>query len=152
MQLFDCRMCKTKNPWRSIGAHFEDGATSMSFAFLAITPTNAFTPEGHDDGALWLSHVEDPKSLMLCWHSHYTHWNRLCTHNYCIQWIANSLLTSNIAFLSIIICIQKPCGLWISDQPLSTWAEWEMMWPYHIPALSAANLWHVDHFTSFWLI
>jgi len=65
-----------------------------------------------------------------------------------MQWIAYWLLASNIAFLSIIICIQKHCGLSISDQPLSTWSEWEMTWPYQIPALSAGNLRHVDYLTS----
>jgi len=69
-----------------------------------------------------------------------------------MQWMVYSLLISNIVFLSIIICIQKLCGLSISDQAPSMLSEWEMRSPYHIPALSAGNLRHVDHSTSFWII
>jgi len=85
---------------------------------------------------------------MLCWRSHWSHHNRLRTVNNCTQPDGYKLLTSNIAFVSIIICIQDLCYLSMSDQPLSTSSEWEMMWPHHIPALSASNLRHIEHFTS----
>jgi len=62
----------------------------------------------------------------------------------CMVIIANECSVS-----SIIICIQKFCGLSISDQPLSTLSEWWMMRPYHIPALLAGNFHHVDLFTSY---
>jgi hypothetical protein len=48
-------------------------------------------------------------------------------------------MTSIIAFVSIIVCIQEFCYLSYFDQLLSTLSEWEMTWPYHIPALSAGN-------------
>jgi len=43
MQPFDCRICKTKNCGRSVDAIWKGGATSVSFAFLAITPTDTFS-------------------------------------------------------------------------------------------------------------
>ena len=57
-------------------------------------------------------------------------------------------MTSSIAFVSIIVCIQEFCYLSLSDQLLSTLSECGMTWPYHIPALLAGNQRHVDHFTS----
>jgi len=60
-----------------------------------------------------------------------------------------ALLTSNIAFVCIVICIQEFCYVSITDQLLSMLSEWEMTSTYHIPVLSAGNLQHVDHFTSF---
>jgi len=47
------------------------------------------------------------------------------------------------------MCIHKLCCGLISEQPLSKVFEWEMTWPNHVPVLSAGNLRHVDHFTSF---
>ena len=57
MQPFKCRMCKTKHGGCSFEARFQDGARSMSFAFLAITPTNTLTLERQDNGALLLMNV-----------------------------------------------------------------------------------------------
>jgi len=87
--------------------------------------------------------------MTLCWLSHWPHWNHLPTLNHCVQSIAYLLLSSNIAFLGIIHCIQMLCGLSISVQPPSVLSEWGMKWPCHIPALLAGNLGHVDYFTSF---
>jgi hypothetical protein len=88
-------------------------------------------------------------SLTLRWCSHSSHRNSLCKLNNCMQSIKYTVLTSIIAFVCIIVCIQQFCYLSIIDPLRSTLSEWEMMWPYHIPALSAGNWWHVDHFTSF---
>jgi len=64
--------------------------------------------------------------------------------------IIYTLLTSDIVFVCIIVCIQEFCCLSFSDQLLSTLCEWEMTWPYHIPAHSASNSWYIHHFTGFW--
>jgi hypothetical protein len=68
-----------------------------------------------------------------------------------MQPIKYTVLTSIIAFVCIIDCIQEFCYLSIFDQGLSTLSEWKMTW-YHIPALSAGNWRHVAHFTIFWQI
>jgi len=69
-----------------------------------------------------------------------------------MQLIIYTLLTSNIVFVCIIVCIQEFCYLTISDQLLSKLSEWEMMWPYLIPTLSASNSRQVDPITIFWEI
>jgi len=89
------------------------------------------------------------KWLTLHWRSHQSHRNSLCTLNNCMQRIKYTVMRSIIAFVCIIVCIQEFCYLSIFDQLLSTLSEWEMTCPYYIPALSAGNWWHVDHFTSF---
>jgi len=66
-----------------------------------------------------------------------------------MQRIIYTVLTPIIAFVCIIVCIQEFCYLSISDRLLSMLSEWEMTWPYDIPALSAGNWRHVDHITSF---
>jgi hypothetical protein len=40
----------------------------------------------------------------------------------------------------------------MSNQPLATLSYSAMMGPYDIPVLSAGNVLHVHHFTSFWEI
>jgi hypothetical protein len=92
------------------------------------------------------------KSLTLRWCQHQSRQNILSTLNNCMQWIKYAVMTSIIAFVCIIVCIQEFCYLSIFDQPLSTLSEWAMTWPYHIPALSAGDGRHVGHFTSFWQI
>ena len=56
-----------------------------------------------------------------------------------MQPIIYSLLTSSIAYVCVIVCIQEFCYLSIFDQLLSTLSEGEMTWPYHIPALWPAH-------------
>jgi len=89
------------------------------------------------------------KLLTLRWPSHQSHQNSLRTLNNCMQRIKYKAMTSIIAFVCLIVCIQVFCHLSIFDPLLSTLTEWEMTWPYHILALSAGNWRHVDHFTSF---
>jgi hypothetical protein len=89
------------------------------------------------------------KSLTLHWHSHYSQQNSLCTPNNCMQRIKSAVMTSIMACVCIIVCIQEFCYISMFNQLLSTISEWEMTWPCHIPALSAGNWRHVDHFTSF---
>jgi len=101
---------------------------SKSFACFAITPTYTFTLDRYDNAAHWLPNLYDLKSLTLCWRSHWSHWNSLCTFNNCMQPIIYSVLTSSIMFVCIIVCIQEFCYLSITDQLLSTLSEWEMMW------------------------
>ena len=52
MQPLDCQMCNTNICGLAVEAHFESGAMSVSFALLAITPTNTFTLEGQGNRAL----------------------------------------------------------------------------------------------------
>jgi hypothetical protein len=89
------------------------------------------------------------KILTLCWHSHESHWYCLCTLNNSMQPIIFTLLTSYIAFLCIIFCIQEFCYGSIPDQLLSTLSGWEMPSPNHSPAHLAGNLCHLDHFSIF---
>jgi len=62
-QPLDIARCQARNPWGSVGTHFLNSAMSMLFLFSAITPTNTFTLEWADNGALWFLNVYDLRSL-----------------------------------------------------------------------------------------
>jgi len=68
--------------------------------------------------------------------------------NNCIFIIILPLLTANVSFLWILSCIQKLCGLSISDPLLQMLSEQWMTQRCHIPAHSAGTLPHVDSSTN----
>jgi hypothetical protein len=137
----DCPWYKANNCWCSVNAQFWEGATSMSIAVLVIPAANTFTVKGRNNPALWLSIMKHWKWLTLHWRIFLDGetTNSHPTVNHCMQRIVYMLLTSGIEFLIIFVSIQKLCGLAISDQCSCRLCEWEMTWPYRVPALSAGN-------------
>jgi len=53
-QNFDYQTHKTKNRWRIIDMHFQDGSTSMSLSIVPIQFANTITLEGCDYAAVCL--------------------------------------------------------------------------------------------------
>jgi len=58
---------KTKNRWRSVDAHFEDGAGSVFHSLLPIKDANALIMCIHYHVAFLLPDFQDQKSLTLSW-------------------------------------------------------------------------------------
>jgi len=80
VQPFNMARCKAQNHWCSINDHFLDGAMSMSFAFLAIMPTNTFFLAQADNTALWFSNISDFRFWMFRWMSFlgWGNWHVIC--------------------------------------------------------------------------
>jgi len=56
-----------KNGWCCIAADFQELFVISWLAFLPTKAANTFIMEWHRCIAIWLSRMEDPKTLMLCW-------------------------------------------------------------------------------------
>jgi hypothetical protein len=68
-QHLDYTRCNTQNCWRSVDAHFQTGAGTMSQSVLRITAANMLILSISRTGALELYKMQHSKSLTLCWHS-----------------------------------------------------------------------------------
>ena len=58
---------KTKNRWRSVDAHFQDGAGSLILSFLTWKAANTSFMNGCNQSPLRLPKMRSEKSLTLCW-------------------------------------------------------------------------------------
>jgi len=68
-QPLDYTRCNTQNRWRSVDAHFQCGAVTMSRSLLLRTAANTLIMDTCHSRALGLYTMRCPKSLTLCWHS-----------------------------------------------------------------------------------
>jgi len=125
MQPFDCQMCKMKNCWCCIDAHFLDGATSVSCAIGTITLTNSFTLEWRDNAVLWLLNLKDWKSLTLHWH-----WFIRLGNDKQSSYTRSLYATNRIVVIDVQYCVSNYCclhpeALW----PLDFWSpSIHVMW------------------------
>jgi len=73
--------CETWNRWRSVDAHFHDGAGSMLLLLLPIKEANTSVMTSCNQCPVWLPRMQDLKSLMLRSCS-FPGWGRelLCTY------------------------------------------------------------------------
>jgi hypothetical protein len=62
---------KTKNCWRSVDPHFQNGAVTMSLAVLPIKAVSTTVMLDSDEITSQLRYLQDQKSLKLRWHSFY---------------------------------------------------------------------------------
>jgi len=69
MQYLDYRMYKTKNCWRTIDAHFQDGVTKISCTVLAEMAGTTLNMHYWYKATLRLPKMQDQKSLRLRWGS-----------------------------------------------------------------------------------
>jgi len=68
---------RTKNHWRSIDAHFQDGAGSVFLTLLPIKDANTLIMRIHYQVAFLLPDLQDQKLLTLRWRS-FWRWGREC--------------------------------------------------------------------------
>jgi len=66
---FDYQWWMDKNCWRSVDAHFHEGAWSMSLSFFPIEAANTLNIYRNDHIAFDLHYLQDQKSLTLHWRS-----------------------------------------------------------------------------------
>jgi len=67
--LLKYRTYKTKNHWRSVDAHFQDGAGSLILLFLIWKAANTSFMNGYHQSALRLPKMHSQKSLTFRWSS-----------------------------------------------------------------------------------
>jgi len=67
--LFNYRTYKSKNRWRSVDAHFHDGAGSMMLLFLTWKAANTSFMNGCNHSPLRLPKMHSQNSLTFCWPS-----------------------------------------------------------------------------------
>jgi len=67
--LFDYRTYMTKNRWRCVEAHFQDGAGSLILLFLIWQACNTSCINGCNQSAFRLPKMHSQRSLTLCWRS-----------------------------------------------------------------------------------
>ena len=75
--LLNYRTNKTKNCWRSVDTHFQDGAGSVSLSLLPIKDGNTSIMCIHYQIGFWLPDFQDLKSLTLLWRS-FCHGRKWC--------------------------------------------------------------------------
>ena len=106
------RRCKTKNRWRAIDAHFQDGAGSVSHSLLPIKSANTSFMTICNLSPPRLPKMHDQESLTLRWHSFLRGGSN----------IVMNILHHRVA--DALIMGQRRCtALWVSmmqDQKLST--------------------------------
>jgi len=68
-QPLDYRRFNIQNRWRSVDAHFQSGAVTMSRSLLLRTAANTMIMDICHSRALGLYKMQCPKLLTLCWHS-----------------------------------------------------------------------------------
>ena len=68
-QSLDYTRCNTQNRWRSVDAHFQTGAVTMSQSHLHRTAANMLIMDICRCRALGVYMMQHPKPLTLCWHS-----------------------------------------------------------------------------------
>jgi len=68
-QCLDYPICKTKNGWRSIDAHFHDGVMHLSCTVSEEKTARTFYMNYFHKAILKLAKMRDKKSLTLHWHS-----------------------------------------------------------------------------------
>jgi len=66
---FDYPWWQAKNCWRSVDAHFHDGAGNVALSLLPIKAANTLNMHSNDQIACELPDLQDQKSLTLRWHS-----------------------------------------------------------------------------------
>jgi hypothetical protein len=129
MQPVDFQLCTTKNYWCCVDGHVYDGVTSVSCGVWAITPTNIFTLEWHDNAALWLTHVKDRKSLTL-------HWSLMlgCTTNKQASCTQSSYAINCLPIINIEYCVSRYYGFHSED-----------LWPHDVWTPSMHHIWVRDN-------
>jgi len=68
-QPLDYTRCNTQNRWRSVDAHFQTGAVTMSPSHLHRTAANTLIMDICCSRALAIYMMQYRKGLTLCWHS-----------------------------------------------------------------------------------
>jgi len=115
---------KTKNHWRMVDTHSQNGSMIVSQSFLPVKTAHTISLERCDCAAIYLPKMYDQKSLTLRWPSPQRHTYSQWMLNNCMQKCIQSLLAANPSLLCNNICIQMLQCISISHPWPDTLSEW----------------------------